>query len=82
MKVLVLYDRKGKILAMIKIGKIDKSHPEIGIIPEKGNKVSEIEIPNNLSKLSLLDIHEKCKISMKKGNPFLEQRKTSSKSKK
>ena len=74
MKILVYYNNRGKILGTMKVVKKNKNLPKLGIMPEKGGKVTEIEVSRNFSKLSLLEIHKTCKISFKKGTPSLVQR--------
>ncbi len=77
MKYKVVYDKQGNIVSA---GYIDRPEPEIydsqtprfGPVAEEGQTVSEIEVPEEMAKLSLTDFVESLRVDIEAQSPRLE----------
>ena len=70
MKLSIVSDQQGKILSISQFGDVGDKVSGItkaGISPEPGQSVHEIDLPQELEEVSLLDIHNGFKLDLSKG---------------
>lgn len=70
MKLSIVSDQQGRILSISQFGDVGDKVSGItnaGISPEPGQSVHEIDLPQELEKVSLLDIHKGFKLDVSKG---------------
>ena len=70
MKLSVVSDQHGNIVSITKPGDVGDKVSGImkaGIEPGKGQTFHEIDLPKELEKVNLLDIHKGYKVDLKKG---------------
>ena len=76
MKVVVVCDDRGKIIAIGRPGGIsDKSSgvARVGAVPGSGHRVHDIDLPKELEKIPLPDIHKGFRVDLKGKHPRLVQ---------
>jgi hypothetical protein len=74
MKLCVLYDRSGKILAAVRVDQpmlLDKYMSAPRPVPQKGQHVADTDVPEEFRHLSFLDACTKLKVAIKTKRPVL-----------
>jgi hypothetical protein len=74
MKLCVLYNRSGKILAAVQLNQpllLDKYMSAPRPVPQKGQRVADMEVPEEFRHLSFLDACTRLKIDIKAKRPVL-----------
>jgi hypothetical protein len=67
MKIGVLHDERGKIIALSKVGDLQAAGSEftrVGMLPGKGQQVREIELGGEHEGKSLLELHNECHVHL------------------
>lgn len=70
MKLSIVSDQNGKIISISQFGDVGDKISGItkaGISPEPGQSVHEIDLPQELESVSILDIHKGFKLDLSKG---------------
>ena len=70
MKLSIVSDKQGKIVSITRPGDVGDKVSGImkaGVEPARGHTVHEIDLPRELEKVNLLDIHKGYKVNLKKG---------------
>jgi hypothetical protein len=74
MKLYVLYNRSGKILAAVQLDRpllVDEDMSAPRPVPQKGQHVAELGVPEAFRHLSVLDAWTKLKVTTKAKRPAL-----------
>ncbi len=70
MKLSIISDQKGNIVSITQPGDVGDKVSGImkaGVVAASGQTVHEIDLPQELAKLDLLEIHKAYKVDLKKG---------------
>ena len=69
MKMHIIANSQGEILATAMISKAmfegDDPPTEVGVIPEPGQLIYEVEAPDNVARMSALELHENYRLEVK-----------------
>ncbi len=74
MQILVVHNRQGRILSVSRLGDVGEMVSGVaraGVFPQPNQKVHEVEVPDALRELSLLDLHSTMQVRVVKGRPSL-----------
>jgi hypothetical protein len=74
MQVLVVSNRQGRILSVSRLGDVGEMVSGVGragVFPEANQKVHEVEVPEQFTERSLLDLHSTMQVRVVKGRPSL-----------
>ncbi len=74
MKVIVVYDEKGRIISVTRHADASTQPSgivKLGVIPGSGQHAHEIKLPPELEKEPLLNLHSEFRVEVKSKRPFL-----------